>query len=165
MYCIRRCSVERKWQDESDNNVVSCGSGSIGPVCGDFHENQLSERSVLWARHEKSAELDRRGERNYTSRYVPKTSVHAPVLTEEQNQDISDVCKTVILFMRMRIVTTRLTYVHSAPARGVCRIGRSEVSNYQFVAEYIRLCFSTLHLFSVRYPKLLSRIALLPLEQ
>jgi len=48
--------------------------------------------SVLWAPHEKSAELDRRGERNYTSRCVPKISVHAPVLTEEQNRDISDIC-------------------------------------------------------------------------
>lgn len=65
----------------------------------------------------------------------------------------------------MRIVTTRLTYVHSALARRVRRIDRGEVPNYRFVAEYIRLCFSTLLIRSVRNPKLLSRIALLPLEQ
>jgi len=38
--------------------------------------------------------------------------------------------------MRMRVVTTCLTNMHSAPARGVRRIGRSEVSNYKFVEEY-----------------------------
>jgi len=69
--------------------------------------------------------------------------------------------------MHMRIVTTRLTYlyIHSVPARGVRRIGRSEVSNYKFVEEYIWLCFSALLILSVRNPKLLSRIALLPLKQ
>jgi len=84
--------VERNWQYESDNSVVSCGYGSVGPLCADLHENRLAELTVLWARHEKSAELGRRGERNYKSRCVPKTSVHALVLTEEQNREISDVC-------------------------------------------------------------------------
>jgi len=57
----------------------------------------------------KPREVGRQGKRNFTSRCVPKTSVHAPVLTEEQNGDISDVCKTGRLFMHMGTVTTRHT--------------------------------------------------------
>lgn len=80
--------------------------------------------------------------------------------TDRETNPRCDVCKTVLLFMRMRIVITRLTYIHSSPPR-------SEVSSWcQFKVEYIqRLHFSTVLILSVRNPKFLSRIALLPLER
>jgi hypothetical protein len=55
---------------------------------------------------------------------LPKTSAHVHVLTGEQNRDIGDACETGILFVRVRvrIVTTRLAYIHSTPARGVPRM-------------------------------------------
>lgn len=79
--------------------------------------------------HEKSAEVDGRGDRNCTSRCVPKTLAHLPALTREQTRDINDVCETGILFVRTHIVTTPFAYIHSAPARGVPGIGRSKVLN------------------------------------
>ena len=73
---------------------------------------------LLWARHEKSTEVDGRGERNITSRCVTKTTVHAPVLTEEQNGDISDVCKGgYILVTLPRIVTPYRDSVDETRAR------------------------------------------------
>jgi hypothetical protein len=45
------------------------------------------------------------------------------------------------------------------------RKGGREVLNCKLVEEYIRLCVSTLLILSVRNPKLLSKIALLPLKQ